>query len=108
MAKKDRRIDAYIASAAPFAQKILKHLRKLVHAGCPEVEETISGRTNAATAGMSHGAGLSRLHSMCGPLKLLSSHLISAGKNPEPRNRTRKLLRNIHMQRLARARRACK
>ncbi len=41
MAKKDLRIDAYIASAAPFAQKILKHLRKLVHAGCPEVEETI-------------------------------------------------------------------
>lgn len=41
MAKKDPRIDAYIDRAAPFAQKILKHLRKLVHAGCPQVEETI-------------------------------------------------------------------
>ena len=41
MARKDPRIDAYIAKAAPFAQPILKHLRKLVHAGCPEVEETM-------------------------------------------------------------------
>jgi len=41
MAKKDSRVDACIAKAAPFAQPILKHIRKLVHAGCPEVEETI-------------------------------------------------------------------
>jgi len=41
MPKKDPRVDAYIAKAAPFAQPILKHLRKLVHAGCPEVEETL-------------------------------------------------------------------
>ena len=41
MGKKDPRIDAYIAQAAPFAQPILKHIRKIVHAGCPEVEETI-------------------------------------------------------------------
>ncbi|MBV9988475.1 MAG: YdeI/OmpD-associated family protein [Chitinophagaceae bacterium] len=41
MAKPDPRIDAYIAKAAPFAQPILKHLRKLVHQGCPELEETI-------------------------------------------------------------------
>jgi uncharacterized protein YdeI (YjbR/CyaY-like superfamily) len=41
MSKKDPRIDAYIAAAADFAQPILKHLRKLVHAGCPEVEETM-------------------------------------------------------------------
>jgi uncharacterized protein YdeI (YjbR/CyaY-like superfamily) len=40
-AKKDPRIDAYIAEAAPFAQPILKHLRKLVHQGCPDVEEAI-------------------------------------------------------------------
>jgi hypothetical protein len=38
---KDQRIDAYIAKAAPFAQPILRHVRKLVHAGCPEVRETI-------------------------------------------------------------------
>jgi uncharacterized protein YdeI (YjbR/CyaY-like superfamily) len=41
MAKKDPRIDAYIAKAAPFAQPILKHIRKLVHKGCPQVEETL-------------------------------------------------------------------
>jgi uncharacterized protein YdeI (YjbR/CyaY-like superfamily) len=38
---KDKRVDAYIARAAPFAQPILQHLRGLVHATCPEVEETM-------------------------------------------------------------------
>src|SRR3989442_58654 len=41
MAGKDPRIDAYIAKAAPFAQPILRRVRKLVHQGCPEVQETI-------------------------------------------------------------------
>ena len=41
MGSKDPRIDAYIAKSADFAKPILKHLRKIVHAGCPEVEETI-------------------------------------------------------------------
>src|ERR1051326_1653616 len=41
MATKDKRIDAYIEKAKPFAQPILKHLRKLVHQACPDVEETI-------------------------------------------------------------------
>jgi len=41
MGKKDPRIDAYIAKSAGFARPILKHLRQLVHQGCPEVEETI-------------------------------------------------------------------
>jgi uncharacterized protein YdeI (YjbR/CyaY-like superfamily) len=41
MATKDPRIDAYIARSAPFAKPILKYLRKVVHAGCPEVTETI-------------------------------------------------------------------
>jgi len=39
--KQDARVDAYIAKAQPFAQPILKHLRGLVHEGCPGVEETI-------------------------------------------------------------------
>ena len=39
--KPDPRLDAYIAAAAPFAQPILRRLRKLVHAGCPTAEETI-------------------------------------------------------------------
>ena len=38
---KDRRVDAYIAKAAPYARPILEKLRELVHRGCPEVVETI-------------------------------------------------------------------
>lgn len=41
MASKDPRIDAYIAKSADFAQPILVHLRALVHAACPDVEETM-------------------------------------------------------------------
>jgi uncharacterized protein YdeI (YjbR/CyaY-like superfamily) len=41
MPKLDPRVDAYIKKAAPFAQPILTHLRKLVHAAVPEVEETM-------------------------------------------------------------------
>lgn len=41
MAKKDPRIDAYIANSAPFAKPILKYIRKAVHTGCPDVEETL-------------------------------------------------------------------
>lgn len=44
MPRKDPRIDAYIAKSAPFARPILKHLRKVVHAGCPKVEETMKWR----------------------------------------------------------------
>jgi hypothetical protein len=41
MPKKDKRIDAYIAKAKPFAQPILKHLRGLVHKASPEIQETV-------------------------------------------------------------------
>lgn len=37
----DPRVDAYIAKSAAFAQPILEHVRAVVHAACPEVEETI-------------------------------------------------------------------
>jgi uncharacterized protein YdeI (YjbR/CyaY-like superfamily) len=39
--KKDKRIDAYIARSADFAKPILKHLRDLLHEGCPDCVETI-------------------------------------------------------------------
>jgi len=39
--KRDPRVDAYIAEAAPFAQPILRHLRKLAHQACPEVTEDL-------------------------------------------------------------------
>ncbi|MCX6275165.1 MAG: DUF1801 domain-containing protein [Bacteroidetes bacterium] len=41
MPPKDKRIDAYISKAQPFAQPVLKKLRTLVHKACPEVTETI-------------------------------------------------------------------
>lgn len=41
MGRKDPRIDAYISRSAEFARPILDHLRKQVHAACPEVEETM-------------------------------------------------------------------
>jgi uncharacterized protein YdeI (YjbR/CyaY-like superfamily) len=41
MPKNNPKVDAYIEKARPFAQPILAHLRKAIHAGCPGVEETI-------------------------------------------------------------------
>jgi uncharacterized protein YdeI (YjbR/CyaY-like superfamily) len=41
MATRDPRIDAYIAKSADFARPILTHLRDVVHAACPDVEETM-------------------------------------------------------------------
>ena len=39
MGSRDPRVDAYIAGATPFARPILSYIRKVVHAGCPAVEE---------------------------------------------------------------------
>ena len=41
MPKQDPRIDAYIIKSADFALPVLQHLRALVHAACPDVEETM-------------------------------------------------------------------
>ena len=41
MPTNDPRIDAYIAKAQPFAQPILKHIRRVVHAAAPSVQETM-------------------------------------------------------------------
>jgi uncharacterized protein YdeI (YjbR/CyaY-like superfamily) len=41
MGKRDPRIDAYIAKQKEFAQPILIHIREVVHAACPDVEETL-------------------------------------------------------------------
>jgi uncharacterized protein YdeI (YjbR/CyaY-like superfamily) len=35
------KVDAYLGTARPFAEPILRHLRELIHKGCPGVEETI-------------------------------------------------------------------
>jgi uncharacterized protein YdeI (YjbR/CyaY-like superfamily) len=44
MSKKDPRVDAYIAESADFAKPILDYIRRVVHSGCPDVEETIKWR----------------------------------------------------------------
>lgn len=54
----DPRIDAYIARQADFARPILEHLRKSVHAACPEAEETLKW---SAPAFMYKGAQLAMM-----------------------------------------------
>ena len=67
VARKDPRIDAFIAAAAPFARPILKHLRKIVHAGCPEVEETIKwGMPHFDYKGMLCGMAAFKAHCVFG------------------------------------------
>lgn len=41
MPTKDPRVDAYIDEAEPFARPILKRIRRVVHASCPSIVETI-------------------------------------------------------------------
>jgi len=41
MGTRDPRIDAYIDRSADFAKPILTHIREVVHAACPQVEETM-------------------------------------------------------------------
>jgi uncharacterized protein YdeI (YjbR/CyaY-like superfamily) len=41
MGTRDPRVDAYIERSPDFAKPILTHLREVVHAACPEVEETM-------------------------------------------------------------------
>lgn len=41
MSSQDPRVDDYMARAAPFAQPLLAHWRAVVHAACPQVQETI-------------------------------------------------------------------
>ncbi|HET9294053.1 MAG TPA: YdeI/OmpD-associated family protein [Gemmatimonadales bacterium] len=41
MGSRDPRIDAYIDRSAEFARPILTHIRSVVHAACPDVEETL-------------------------------------------------------------------
>lgn len=41
MPTKDPRVDAYVAKSADFAKPILRHIRKLVHTACPDLQETL-------------------------------------------------------------------
>ena len=41
MGQQDPRVDAYIEKSPEFARPILTYLREVIHAACPEVEETM-------------------------------------------------------------------
>ncbi len=41
MKNTDPRFDSFVAKAKDFAKPILKHLRKLIHEACPDLEETM-------------------------------------------------------------------
>lgn len=59
----DPRIDSYIAASPDFAQPILAHLRAVVHAACPEVEETIKwSRPHFLYKGMLCGMSAFKAH----------------------------------------------
>ena len=80
MAKRDPRVDAYIAKSRPFARPILAHLRKLVRAGCPEVVETIKWSMPAFEFnGPLAGMGAFKEHAVFGFWK---GALLADGKTP--------------------------
>lgn len=83
MGKKDPRVDDYIAGAAGFARPILSHLRKIVHAGCPDVEETIKwSAPHFDYKGMMCGMAAFKSHCTFGFWK---ESLVFGGKSPTGR-----------------------
>ena len=85
MGKKDPRIDDYIDRSAPFARPILISLRRAVHAGCPDVEETLKWRSPTFMhKGILCGMAAFKAHCVFGFWKeaLLMVHLkgVSAGR----------------------------
>ncbi len=67
MGTRDKRIDAYIAKAAPYARPILRHLRAVIHEGCPDVEETLKwGMPNFTYHGILCGFAAFKAHAVFG------------------------------------------
>jgi uncharacterized protein YdeI (YjbR/CyaY-like superfamily) len=66
MGTKDKRIDDYIARAAPFARPILTRLRATVHEACPDVVETIKWSHPSFGYGGRMMAGMSAFKAHCG------------------------------------------
>ena len=62
MGKRDPRVNTYIAKSADFAKPILKHIREVVHEGCPEVEEMKWGMPHFEYEGILCGMGSFREH----------------------------------------------
>jgi uncharacterized protein YdeI (YjbR/CyaY-like superfamily) len=82
MAKKHPGIDAYIAKSAPFARPILRHLRRVVHAGCPGVEETLKwGMPSFTHKGILCGMAAFKAHATFGFWK---GKLVVGSRRPGP------------------------
>ena len=65
MKKTDPRVDAYIAKSADFAKPVLRHLRRLVHEGCPGAEETMKWSHPAFLYGGKILCGLAAFKAHC-------------------------------------------
>jgi uncharacterized protein YdeI (YjbR/CyaY-like superfamily) len=84
MGTRTQKVDDYIGRAKPFAKPILRHLRTLVHRGCPGVGETIkwgfphfeySGILCSMAAFTKHCAfGFWKASVMPDPAKILTKH----------------------------------
>jgi uncharacterized protein YdeI (YjbR/CyaY-like superfamily) len=76
----DPRIDAYIAKSPEFAQPILKHLRKIVHEACPNVQEALKwSRPHFIYKGMLCGMSAFKAHCAFGFWK--GSLIVAQGEN---------------------------
>jgi uncharacterized protein YdeI (YjbR/CyaY-like superfamily) len=92
MGKKDPRVDAYIQRAAPFAKPILTQVRKLVHRGCPDVQETIKwGAPHFEYHGMLCGMAAFKKHCAVGFWKRQLIFGTGEANGDEPVNWSRRL-----------------
>jgi uncharacterized protein YdeI (YjbR/CyaY-like superfamily) len=80
MGTRDDRVDAYISRSPEFARPILTHLRDVVHAACPEVEETMKwSRPHFVYKGMLCGMSAFKEHCSFGFWK--SSLVLDKGRD---------------------------
>ncbi|KAF0245356.1 MAG: hypothetical protein FD180_1671 [Planctomycetota bacterium] len=67
MSDESKKIDAYIAKAAPFAQPILKRIRAAVRKACPDIEEKVKwGCPSFEKNGMVCGVAAFKAHATFG------------------------------------------
>ena len=92
MGVKDPRVDAYIDKAPPFAKPILTRFRKAVHAGCPDVTETLKWSVpHFDYKGVLGGMASFKEHCRLGFWKQSLLTTAPAGKNTGPMERVASL-----------------
>jgi uncharacterized protein YdeI (YjbR/CyaY-like superfamily) len=92
MGNKDPRIDAYIERSAVFAQPILRHVRKVVHRACPNVQETIKWNCpHFDYKGIMCGMAAFKEHCALGCWKRLLIFGTGRAKGAEPMNWSRRI-----------------